>query len=217
MLLRERLLRDESSTREALRGANSLDPRVERGSVALGDCSRPDRDRELSPGEEEMPACPLVSERGSLRAKPREDERRSGSACAPEESTRAERSEDREAREPPSPKPCQLPEDSVPPSNRERVLERPSDGEAPSRPAPGVTVELPSPDLLRGELAEGNPWPPERMPPLESASCAVLLARLRCALRAAPGVCELPAPGVASALPPLISGPPERMPLRAGV
>jgi len=185
-LLRERLLRDESLTREALRGANSLDPRVERGSVALGDCSRLGRDRELSPREDEMPACPLVSERGSLRAKPREDDRRSGSACAPEDSTRAWRSEDRVARDPPLPKPCQLPEDSVPASNRERVVERLPDGEAPSRLAPGVAAEGPSLDLLRGELAEGNPWPPERMPPLDSvlprldlASCPVLLLRLR--------------------------------------
>jgi hypothetical protein len=186
MLLRERLPRDESSTREALRGANSLDPRVERGSAALGDCSRLGRDREPSPDDDEMPACPLVSERGSLRAKPREDDRRSGSACAEEESTRAGLAEDRVARDPPLPKPCQLPEDSVPASNRERVVERLPDGEAPSRLAPGVAVEVPSPDLLRGALAEGNPWPPERMPPLDSvlppldlASCPVLLLRLR--------------------------------------
>jgi hypothetical protein len=179
-LLRERLLRDESSTREALRGANSLDPRVERGSVALGDCSRLGRDRELSPREDEMPACPLVSERGSLRAKPREDDRRSGSACAEEDSTRAWRSVDLEAREPPLPKPCQLPEDDpAPASNRERVVERLPDGEAPSRPAPGEAVEVPSPDLVRGELAEGNPSPPERMPPMDLASCPVLLLRLR--------------------------------------
>jgi len=185
-LLRERLPRDESSTREALRGANSLDPRVERGSVALGDCSRLGRDRELSPGEDEMPACPRAFERGSLRAKPREDDRRSGSACAEEESTRAGLAEDREAREPPLPKPCHLPEDSAPASNRERVVERLPDGEAPSRLAPGEAVEVPSPDLVRGALAEGNPWPPERMPPRDSVlppldlvSCPVLLLRLR--------------------------------------